>query len=270
MDLIGALASINKITTEQAWDLSNYTFQSNFSISAQETGPNGLFFKPDGTKMYITGSACDDVNEYNLSSAWDITSASYVQNFSPSAQDGFPTGVFFKPDGTVMYLSGNSNNIIIQYSLSTAWDISTASYVQSFSVATQDTTPSGVFFKSDGLKMYVIGTNNDAIYEYDLSSAWDISTASYVQSFSVAAQDTSPRGIFFKPDGTKMYHNGDAGNDINEYSLSTAWNISTASFTQNLSVSASDTTPTGLFFKDDGEQLYFLGSLNDRVYSYAI
>jgi hypothetical protein len=53
--------------------------------------------------------------------------------------------------------------------------------------------------------MYVIGSSGDDVNEYDLSTAWDISTASYLQNFSVGAQETTPSGIFFKPDGTKMY-----------------------------------------------------------------
>lgn len=48
---------------------------------------------------------------------------------------------------------------------------------------------------------------------------WNISTASYVQTFSVAAQDGKPFGLFFSPDGLKMYVVGDDGKDINEYDV---------------------------------------------------
>ena len=59
-------------------------------------------------------------------------------------------------------------------------------------------------------------------------------TATYVQDFSVGSQDIFPTDITFNNDGTKMYVLGDAGNDVNEYSLSTAFDISTASYvTQN-------------------------------------
>jgi sugar lactone lactonase YvrE len=91
----------------------------------------------------------------------------------------------------------------------------------------------GLFFKPDGTKMYVIGTVGDDVNEYDLSTAWDITTASYLQNFSVAAQEINPTSIFFKPDGTKMYVVGSVGDDVNEYDLSTAWDVSTASYLQN-------------------------------------
>ena len=78
--------------------------------------------------------------------------------------------------------------------------------------------------------MYVTGTTNDAVNEYDLSTAWDISTASYSQNFSVVSQDTLSNDVFFKPDGTAMYIVGGVSDNIFEYSLSTAWDVSTASY----------------------------------------
>jgi DNA-binding beta-propeller fold protein YncE len=176
----------------------------------------------------------------------------------------------FKPDGTKMYIVGDTGNDVNEYDLSTAWDISTASYLQNFSVAAQETVPNGLFFKPDGLKMYIVGQTGDDVNEYDLSTAWDISTASYLQNFSVSAQETVPQGLFFKPDGTKMYIVGDTGNDVNEYDLSTAWDISTASYLQNFSVAAQDTDPYGLFFKPDGLKMYILGVVGDAVYEYDL
>ena len=241
-----------------------------FSVAAQEASPTGLFFKPDGTKMYIIGITGDDVNEYDLSTTWDISTAVYLQNFSVAAQEASPTGLFFKPDGTKMYITGFTGDDVNEYNLSTAWDISTAVYLQNFSVAAQDAGPEDVFFKPDGTKMYVLGDGGNAVNEYDLSTAWDISTASYLQNFSVAAQENFPSGIFFKPDGTKMYVLGQAGDDVNEYNLSTAWDVSSAVYVQVFSVFAQETTPEGVFFKPDGKQMFIIGISRDRIFSYTL
>ena len=57
----------------------------------------------------------------------------------------------------------------------------------------------------------------------------DLSTWSYDGvSFSVSGQDSQPRGLSFNNDGTKMYISGDAFNKIFQYSLSTAFDITTA------------------------------------------
>ena len=148
-------------------DLANASYDSvSFSVSAQEATPYGLFFKPDGTKMYVIGTGGDEVNEYDLSAAWDISTASYLQSFSVATEEIFPYAVFFDPNGLRMYITGTSGDDINEYSLSSAWDISSASYVQNFSVAAQVTNPHGLFFKTDGTKMYVLHASNDTIYQY--------------------------------------------------------------------------------------------------------
>jgi len=252
-----------------AWDVSSATFVRSFSVSAQDTGPNDVFFKPDGTKMYVLGITGDDINEYNLSTAWNVSTASFLQNFSVAAQETSPNAVFFKPDGTKMYITGVSGDDINEYDLSTAWDISSASFLQNSSVASQEPNPRGLYFKPDGSKMYITGSSQSA-YEYDLSTAWDVSTLSFLQSFSVAAQETDPNAVRLKPDGTKMYILGNTGDDVNEYDLSTAWDISTSSFAKSFSVSAQETTLRGMFFKPDGSKMYIIGSAGDDVNEYDL
>ena len=67
--------------------------------------------------------------------------------------------------------------------------------------------------------MYIVGGGGVDINEYDLSTPWDVSTAVYLQLFSVATQETEPRCLFFKPDGSKMYVMGATGDDVNEYQI---------------------------------------------------
>ncbi len=275
MYVIGTVGDdVNEYDLSTAWDVSTASYLQNFSVAAQETTPTGIFFKPDGLKMYVIGRTGDDVNEYDLSTAWDVTSASYLQNFSVAAQETVPTGIFFKPDGLKMYVIGYAGDAVFSYTLSTAWDVSAASFdfptEGYFSVSAQETNPTGIFFKPDGTKMYVIGTTGDDVNEYDLSTAWDVSTASYLQNFSVAAQETAPQGVFFKPDGTKMYVIGNTGDDVNEYDLSTAWDVTSASYLQNFSVAAQETVPTGIFFKPDGTKMYIIGQAGDDVNEYDL
>jgi len=249
------------------YDLANAVYD-NVSYTVT-TGPNGLFFKPDGTRVYVIGFSDDAIREYSLSTAWDISTASYVQVFSVATRELFPQGLFFKPDGTKMYVVGSVGDDVNEYDLSTAWDISTATYLQLFSVATQETAPSDLFFKPDGTKMYVLGYTGDDVNEYDLSTAWDVSTATYLQNFSVAAQDTHPNGLFFKPDGTAMYvvGTGNVVDEVNEYALSTAWDVSTASYVQEFSLTMAG--PQGLFFKPDGTKMYVIDSSSSAIYQYS-
>ncbi len=98
-------------------------------------------------------------------------------------------------------------------------------FVDSFSVAGQETTPLGLAFNTDGTKMFVVGTTGDDVNEYTLSTGFDVSTASFVDSFSVAGQETAPFGLAFNTDGTKMFVVGVMGDDVNEYTLTTGFDL---------------------------------------------
>jgi len=250
--------------------LDNASFAQSFDIRSQDTSPTGLDLKPDGSQLYVLGSTNDNVYQYGLSTAYDISTASFTQSFDVSGQDTSPTGLDFKPDGSRLYVIGDGNNNVYQYSLSTAYDISTASFTQSFDVGTQDGSPLAVVFKPDGTQMYFSGLENDNVYQYSLSTAYDISTASFVRSFDVSGQDTRPTGLDFQPDGRRMYVLGNRFDNVYQYSLSTAFDISTASFIQSLDISPQDVNAKGVVFKSDGSQLYIVGNSNFNVYQYGV
>ena len=241
------------------------------SISAEETAPTGLFLSLDGLNMYVNGSTGDDVNQYTLSTAWDVSTATFVRLFSTSAQDSAPADIFFKPDGLSMFILGNTNDTVFQYTLSSAFNISTASYAsKSFSVTTQDATPQGFWFKTDGTVMYVVGTSTDTVYQYTLGTAWDVSTASYASiSFSVASQELTPNQVNLSADGLTMWILGATGDDISEYTLGTAWNVGTATFVNSFYVGFEDTGPNGLFIDSTvANRVYMAGQTNDTVFQY--
>lgn len=253
--------------------LSDWSYDSSsFSVASQATSPAELVFNNDGTKLYICCNATNAVYEYNLSTAYDLSTASYNSvSLSISSQDGSAQGIHFKSDGTKMYILGFNNKSIFQYSLSTAFDLSTASYDSvSFSVNSQQTAPTGLTFKSDGTKLYVVGETGTAAYQYSLSTAWDISTASYDSVSLTVSQDSFPKDIEFNSDGTKLYMVGANTNTLYEYTLGTAYSLSGGSYTSNsFSVASQDSNIQGLTFKTDYTKLYIVGSGNDAVYQYS-
>ena len=96
--------------------------------------------------------------------------------------------------------------------------------------------------------MFIVGSIGDDVNEYTLSVAFDVASASFVDSFSVASQETKPSDIAFSKSGMKMFIVGYKGNDVNEYTLSTAWDVSTASFVDLFSVASEDVSPSGIAF----------------------
>jgi sugar lactone lactonase YvrE len=140
------------------------------------------------------------------------------------------------------------------------------------SVISQEAGPRGLYFKDDGTKAYIVGTGSDTVYQYTLSTAWDISTGSFEtgKEVSVASQDTSPNGLYFNPDGSKMWISGDANDTVFQYSLSTAWDVSTASYDSvSFSVSTQDSSVTDITFKPDGTKMYIVGNVNSTIFQYS-
>jgi len=270
----GFALALTGANAAETYDIANASYDSvSFSVATQDNNPQAIFFKSDGTAAYVAGNFNDTIYQYSLSTAWDLSTISYAsKSFSVTSQAEVPSGLFFKPDGTKMFVSSSyPNDAVYEYSLSTAWDVSTASYSSvSFSVATQEAAPWDLTFKSDGTKFYITGVDaGGRVHEYNLSTAWDLSTASHNQTLNINAQETTPAGIFFHPDGNTMFILGSDGDDVTEYSLSTAWDISTASSVRTFSISSQDTTPTGLFFKSDGSKMYVLGNGNDTIFQYT-
>lgn len=255
---------------ENEWTLNRLAMQS-FDVSAQESATQGMYITPSGIKVIYIGSNTDSVRELNLTTPFDLTTASVGGSFSVAAQETGPTGVFLRGDGTKMYVTGETTgSAVYEYNLSAAFDVTSASFVQSLSVSAQDTNPKGVFLRDDGLKMYVVGSQNASIYEYNLSTPWDISTAAFSQSKSISAQDTTPEGVYIKSDGLRMWAVGSQNDDVYEYDLSTAWDITSATFNSNILDIKHDTLVKGLWFDTSGTYIYTITQTANTIWRYAL
>ena len=220
---------ISEYTLTTPFDLSTASYAGNgerFSVSGQEGSPTGMAFSNDGAKMFVVGWDNDDINEYTLSTPFDVSTAAFVYLFDVSMQEGSPTGMAFSNDGTKMFVVGWDNANINEYTLSTPFDVSTAAFVYLFDVSMQEGAPTGMAFSNDGTKMFVVGDDGNDISEYTLSTPFDVSTATFANViFSVSMQETVPTGMAFSNDGAKMFVIGAVGDDINEYTLSSVYPI---------------------------------------------
>jgi len=251
-----------------------------FSVAAQEGVPEGMSFNSDGTKMFVIGSEGDAVLEYVLPIPFDVSTAKsdLVVEFSVAAQDSVPTAMSFNNDGTKMFVIGSEGDAVLEYVLSTPFDVSTADslVVEEFPVVSQENEPTGMSFNADGTKMFVIGSERNTVVEYDLSTAFDVSTATHagtLEEFSVANNVSEPTGMRFNNEGTKMFVLDDARGAIVEYLLLTAFDVSTAIYTgavEELSVFSQENSPRSITFNNDGSKMFVIGSERDVVIEYEI
>ena len=216
--------------------------------------------------MFVVGRINDAVYEYTLNGSYCIGTASFVDSFSVATQEVNPRGIAFSKSGDKMFIVGATNNNqakVSEYTLTAPWDVSTASFVDSLGVKSCGAdcgAASGLAFSKSGEKMFVMITKTvDQVDEYTLTAPWDVSTASFVDSFSVQAQDGDPTGITFSKSGDKMFVTGANGDDVNEYTLTTAWDVSTASFVDSFSVKSQEANPQDIWFDSSGKTMFITG-----------
>jgi len=210
--------NLSEWTLSTPWDVS--TSGSIFTIALAALDLKGLRFKDDGTKLYYVNVASQLFGEKVLSTAWDLSTAgATVWNVGALGNTG-TLSFFMKPDGLKVWFCDNAGNIK-ESTLSTPWDAVSIAASATVLTPAEAAGYSGIFLKDDGTRMFLIGLNNGIIYQYDLSTAWDISTAVYNSiSFDITAQNTSNRDLFIGNNGTKMYIAAQAGTaQIEQYSL---------------------------------------------------
>lgn len=257
------------------------TFQATASGAIANGDPvklnaNGTVSKAEGAAglaMYIADYSVNAIAQYALTSPFDITTATFVQAKSVSAQEETPQGVVFNTDGTRMFVTGNSavggSYKTHEYQLTVAFDVSTATFTDSF--VGNDSSQRDLTFNqaisgtAAGTYMFIVGAGSDAVWRYALSTPFDISTASYTQQYSVSSQDGVPTGIEFNPAGTKMFVTGYYGDTLEEYALSSAFDLSSVSYTDGISISGISGGASSFRFNSDGTKCFFCDTNNDRI-----
>jgi hypothetical protein len=173
-------------------EFENFSQTSAISYLNSVSDGQGIYFKPDGTRYYITDALDDVVYEYSMTTPWDISTSGLVRterNLFP--QDGNPTDIWFKPDGTKMYLIGNDTDSVYSYDLSEPWDISSAFYNStSLYVGYEELSPTGLCLSENGEYLFIVGSQKNVVYRYDLSTPWDIGTG-ILSSYSLLTTSTS-------------------------------------------------------------------------------
>ena len=270
--------SIFSTTDIQSW---YYTNKSK-SVSGDDTAPAAVYVGASGTAMFMVGDTGNDVNQYTLSTPYDVSTAgSSIAAFSVATQETVPTGIDFHPNGTKMFLVGQtgvaplSGDYVHEYSLSTAWTVSSAGYTTSYSVSAQDTGPHGVAFGDSGSKMYVVGSAGDAVYQYSLSTPYSLASGVTYDNISLILGtnplllETNPTDISFNSTGTVLWIVGSTNDRIYEFRLGTAWDISTAVFYDDVYIGFNEITVTGLHVIPEQNVAYIVGSSSDTVFQYS-
>lgn len=263
------------------WDLRTAAYMSKSKdVSAQVTQVEQFQWKPDGLSFYISDFLNSNlIYQYTCSTAWDIATATYAsKQYNVSAQTGANAGggFFIRADGVKLFVTSKTGRVY-RYTLGTAWDISTATYdTHTYNASAQDASDMcRIMMKSDGLKMILSGRTSDAVYEYTLGTAWDLTTISYVTSFSISGQSDFHQGMFVNDAGTKMFILGNSTDTVHQYSLATPWSLASATYDSITYNPNPEVTVggigSGLGFRPDGLGFVIVGTSNpETIYQFSL
>ena len=218
---------VSEYSLTTGFDVSTANFVDSFDISSQEATAESVRFNNDGTKMFILGRHGDDVNEYTLTTGFDVSTANFVDSFdvSPEEEDGM--GLAFNTDGTKMFVTGFDGDDINEYTLTTGFDVSTAKFKYTFEPTAALSNPREMTFNNNGTKMFIYDSDR-YVKEYTLTVGFDVSTASFLDKI-ILTEQVFPYGLVFNDDGTKLYITGLTTSSVNEYTLSCAFKVTSSS-----------------------------------------
>jgi len=261
---------LNTQVVARKWDISTMTLDKYMQDGSPEWD-NGWDIKAssDGKNVYVVELSTNSyIYQYKLSGSWDIGSVSSVSSASFSSQGQQHRGVTFSPDGTKLITAEDSNDLFCEYTLSTPWDITTRTFIQSKSgLLNNISSNQGLGSKPDGKEFYVT-REDDYVSQYTCAIPWDVSTMTLVGHTNVAGQGVGDAmDVFFRGDGRYAYIFDKTADDFNEWKLSTPWLFSTATYTGE--AHAPGVALLKAWGNPEGTRIFGLDYGTERIYQYS-
>ena len=221
------------------------------SVNGALVNPDDLHWNHDGTRLFVVDGTTNNAHtnlkkicQLTLTTPYEISNANLAGDLNSSfdtitgstSEDGHNTdvsgglsingmgGIDFNGEGTKVFITHLLEKKIYSFTLHTAWNFGSAEYTgNSFdfsSVIGGTTAASAIRFSRDGRQMFINDETEDKIYQWSLSSAFDLtssitlrgsySTRSDWQNISssdnvTASSEGALQGLEFNNDGSKFF-----------------------------------------------------------------
>lgn len=239
-----------------------------------------VFMQSDGMRMYVGGSLGGNpsgVYQYNLGTAWDVSTSTFSQQYDASVElsSGGISDIALSSTGHRMYLlRSGASPTLVQYSLAVDWNISGPTLGPSVSLSPYMILSDSMAFSADGTKLYIGGSINTEpipyrIFEFDLATAWDVSTLSYSGKFITKSDVVT--GLAFDGNFTTLFASGLSSPTVVTKHIFN--HLYPGDITRTV-VSADVASITGQnsigYVRMDGKSMYFRNWDNDNVNNYSM
>jgi methionine-rich copper-binding protein CopC len=170
-------ASIYEFELGANYDVTTADFRNALDLLGPDFIPDpitegsGLIFNDVGTKLYVTDSFLEQVIEIPLGVGFDVTTQILpIVRVGVAAESTNPSDLAFNVDGTKLFVLDRGNKTVFEYEITAGYDLTTANgYTgNSFNFTTEENFPEGLEFNSDGSKIFMVGTGDNAVFAYDV------------------------------------------------------------------------------------------------------
>lgn len=235
VDKVARLKANQSLTTLGASYQQTLSNVSNSSFSY-------MYWKPDGTSLYLANYQKDSVDQYNMSRPFDLTTATITSANSKiiNAAVSSPLGMHISSGGTNLFIMDSVDKRVYRMAIGTAWNISTLSGTIFSSPVLPLTTYRGLDVSANGILYFICAVSTGNVQAFKGTTAFrpDSMSSTPIENWNPPSPST-PTGVRFNSDGTAMYLTDQTPN-IYYYTLSTPYTLSTATLVTSASVSSID------------------------------
>jgi hypothetical protein len=166
---------------------------------------------------------------------WSASSLQLFKTYPYTNPVGVPspeiTDIFIVNEQKRVFILDKTSKEVYSYEMLIPDNFENLRYLGRYSFFTFDNQPTKIHFSNDGLRMFVLGQQNAQIYQFRLTTPWDITTGviqTGQRSWNVPSQFTATC-FTFNEDGTALFLGGvDTFGGIRVYRLTQPWNIASA------------------------------------------
>ena len=276
------LSSGTATSGAEGYAFSSASYTNNSLDLGADVGasPSSIRWKPDGLKLFVYESANDAIFSLTLTTAYDLSTATV----DGTSYTFFSTEVG-SDDGTTFHIGANGSKLYIpedpgspvihQYTLSTPWDLGSESFDGSLDLTSDPDMTYGtgaINFKTDGTRVYIYANFSleQEIFQFDLATAWDITSTRSNKQILDLSGDLSGQGsssdIHFTPDGLSFVVSSTGLDQLLSYTMTTAWDVTTATLSHTFDTSSLDGSPRSTGYNSDGTKLFFVGLVSDSIF----
>lgn len=267
-------AETPQLAEAQVLPFDSFAFSGTvLDISGKTDNARATFWRPDGGMMFISSRFTESVASWETASPWGLSGATYAGSVSvaePLQRNNDLSrahGLYFAPDGSRMWVFNRTE--MWAWDLATAWDVSTAEVLHYKDFSPVVERGHDIDFDPSGTLLFIDDRDAQAVHQYALSEAWDITTASHEFTLDISGLEEEVRGIEFIFEGSLMLLLDTVRMELMQFTLTEPWQIRSATYHSSFDLSAQTDDPRGLSISPDLCRFYITARNQEQVLEYV-